>query len=142
MKQTLRRMQVLYVLMSSVVIAGVCLLISVLVITKTNQSMKTQVSSLITADARQLELNIESYLSEVEKITTLLFSDEAYYGYDATDPSLDEYDRIQAADIIREKIVDLGLMQNFSDFGIVYADDQTVGWISQVTKADFAGQRR
>ena len=139
MKQTLRRMQVLYVLMSSVVIAGVCLLISVLVITQTNQSMKTQVSSLITADARQLELNIESYLSEVEKITTLLFSDEAYYGYDATDPSLDEYDRIQAADIIREKIVDLGLMQNFSDFGIVYADDQTVGWISQVTKADFAG---
>ncbi len=131
-------MQLLYTVLSSVIILAMSLFIALFVISQTNTSMKKQVSNLIAADAHQLEMNIDSYLNEVEKITTLLFSDEAYYNYDATDPSLSEYDRIQAAEVIREKIIDVGLMQNFSDFAIVYADDQTVGWVSQVTKADFA----
>ncbi len=131
-------MQVIYTVLSCVIIIAVSLFISLFVISQTDSSMKRQVSNLIAADAHQLELNIDSYLNEVEKITTLLFSDEAYYRYDATDPELDEYDKIQAAEVIREKIVDLGLIINFSDFAIVYTDDQTVGWVSQVTKANFA----
>ncbi len=131
-------MQLLYTFLSAVIILGVSLFISIFVISQTNSSMKRQVSNLIAADAHQLELNIDSYFNEVEKITTLLFSDEAYYNYDATDPSLSEYEKIQAAEVIKEKIIDVGLMQNFSDFAIVYADDQTIGWVSQVTKADFA----
>ncbi len=138
MKNNLRRMQVIYTVLSCVIIIAVSLFISLFVISQTDSSMKRQVSNLIAADAHQLELNIDSYLNEVEKITTLLFSDEAYYGYDATDPSLSEYDKIQAAEVIREKIVDLGLIINFSDFAIVYYNDETVGWVSQVTKANFA----
>ncbi len=138
MKKSLRRIQLTYTLLSSVIILAVSFFISAFVITETNKSMKSQVSSLITADTRQLELNVNNYLNEVEKITTLLFSDEAYYAYDATDEAVTEYDRVLAADKIGERIGDLGLMQNFSDFVILYSNDETVGWISQLTRFEFA----
>ena len=92
---------------------------------------------LVSANSKQLELNIDSYIREVQQKAALLFSSEEYYGYDPLDTTLDDYEKLQREKAINEKIVDLGIMENFSDFGIIYSDESTIGWISQVTKAMF-----
>lgn len=109
------------------------LAVSLITYSATRNATTEKISELISAESRQLELNIDSYLTGVERNATLLFSDPAYYAYDATDESLSEYDRIQAEKKITDRIVDLGLMENYSDFAIVYSNDKTVGWFSDTT---------
>ena len=101
------------------------------------QFISSGISYFIAADAHQMELNVDSYMNNVQQVTALLFSDKDYYLYDATDPSLSDYDKIQSEALILNRIVDLGMMNNFCDFGIVYANDSTTGWISQVTNQMF-----
>ncbi|MGN0362196.1 MAG: sensor domain-containing diguanylate cyclase [Bilifractor sp.] len=107
---------------------------------RTNETLQNYVATLVAADSRQLELNIDSYLAKVENTVSLLFSDEKYYQFDATDTSLSSYDKIQAEDAIDQEIVRLGLTENFSDFGIVYANDENTGMISEVTTAMYPDQ--
>ena len=42
----------------------------------------------------------------------------------------DEFERIQQKKMLQKRIEDLSVLQNFSDFGVVYSNDITVGWIS------------
>lgn len=130
-------MQMLVTVTMSVILVAVSLIINYMLISSSNDSMKRQISGLVASNTHQMELNIDSYFKKVEKVAALLFSDETYYAYDATQPPSEQYDKIQAEDTINEKIVDLGLMENFSDFGIIYANDETIGWISQTTQAEF-----
>lgn len=94
-------------------------------------------AKLISGNAEQIQLNIDLYLKNIEKTSTLLFSDESYYKYDATVSYISEYDKVLKEEKIDARIVDLGIMENFSDFGIVYSDNHTVGWISNTTKNYF-----
>ena len=129
-------MQMLVTVTISVILVAVSLIINYMVISSSNEGTKKQISGLVASNTHQMELNLDSYFRKVEKVAALLFSDEAYYAYDATQPPAEQYDKIQAENAINEKIVDLGLMENFSDFGIIYADDETIGWISQTTQAE------
>ena len=70
----------------------------------------------------------------METVPTLLFSDETYYLYDETDERMDEYDKVKNEETISNRIVDIGLMENYVDFGIVYSDDHKLGWISHGTQ--------
>lgn len=118
----------------SAVILIVTALLDFVVLELSGNAMKTNASNLIAADSRQLQLNINSYLERTETISTLLFSDEAYYLYDETADSLSDYDKIKNEELIRNRIVDIGLMENYADFGIIYPDDHKVGWISHGTE--------
>jgi diguanylate cyclase (GGDEF)-like protein len=109
----------------------------VVVLRKSKSTMKSTVSGLIAANSRQLELNINSYLGNVESTAALLFADDDYYLYDATDSSVDEYTKVKSEEKILNRIVDMGLMDNYADFCIVYADDSTVGWYSLTTSGMF-----
>lgn len=86
---------------------------------------------------RQQALNINSYIDKVEETAALFFSEDSYCEYDATDGSMEEFDKIKQEAAITGRIEDLGVMDNFSDFGIVYADDHGLGWISNTTYAMF-----
>ncbi|MCR4689044.1 MAG: sensor domain-containing diguanylate cyclase [Saccharofermentans sp.] len=136
-RRNLRRTQIIY---SSVVALGVILLsviISVVLLNSLRRTTESKVSYFIAADAHQMELNVDSYLDNVQKEVALLFSDKDYYLYDATDPSLSEYRKIQSETKILNRIVDLGMISNFCDFGVVYSNDSAAGWISQVTDRMF-----
>ena len=136
-RSSLRSTQIIY---SSVVALAVILLsiiISAILLRSLRRTTEAKVSYLIAADAHQMELNVDNYLNRLQQVTALLFSDKDYYQYDATDPSLSEYQKIQYENKILNEIVDLGMMNNFCDFGIVYANDSTAGWISQVTDQMF-----
>ena len=80
------------------------------ILDRTGKAMQEKVSDLIAANSRQIELNINSYLERMETTPTLLFSDEAFYLYDATDENIDEYDKVKNEDTIKNRIVDIGLI--------------------------------
>lgn len=96
-----------------------------------------KVSELVSADSEQLELNIDQYMQNVEKNAMLLFADADYYEYDATDTTISDYDRILLEEKISKRIIDISLMENYSDFGIIYANNQTTGWFSSTTSNMF-----
>lgn len=136
-EERFKRLQLQIIFVFSGIIFAVTVFLSVLILGRSNASIRKSVSSLIAANSRQLELNINSYLENVEQTVALLFADETYYLYDETDDSLEEYDKIKIEEQILDRIVDLGLMENFADFCIVYKDDYKVGWCSRVTGAMF-----
>lgn len=119
-----------------IVIAATAIL-ALVILQKSSQVIKREVSGLVSANSHQLELNINSYLEKVENTVALLFEEEAYYSYDATTSKLDEFEKIRIEDSIEDRIEDLGLIENFADFGIVYRNDHTVGWISDTTISMF-----
>ena len=129
-----RLFQIEFLAVFVVVILVVTAILDFMILGLSARVMRRTVSDLIAANSRQLELNINSYLERTETIATLLFSDEAYYLYDATDSSLSDYEKIKCEETIRDRIVDIGLMENYSDFGIIYSDDHKVGWISHGTQ--------
>ena len=133
----LHKIQLTMTIIFSLGILMVAIVVTGLTLSSSNTTLRQQVSVLVSANSKQLELNIDNYIREVQQKAALLFSSEEYYGYDPLDATLDDYAKLQREKAINEKIVDLGIMENFSDFGIIYSDESTIGWISQVTKAMF-----
>ena len=127
------RMLIVYVI---VLFLGIHMITS-MIIDISNDILFKKVSSLAAANCQQIELNINNYLNNVEAITTLLFADEKYYKYDPTSGTYDEYTKIKNEKEIADRIVDLGLMQNFTDFAVVYSNGNRVGWTSNTTAGLF-----
>ena len=128
-----KRFQIELLVVFSALILIVTIFLDYLILERSGRTMQQNASNLISANSRQIELNINSYLERMETIPTLLFSDETYYLYDATDETLEEYDKVKNEESIQNRIVDIGLMENYSDFGIFYSNDHSVGWISHGT---------
>lgn len=80
-----------------------------------------------------MELNINNYLEKVEATTALLFAEEIYYQTDMADTAMDPYEKVKTRKAIEDRIVELGLLENFADFCLIYEDDQNIGWLSNVT---------
>ena len=128
-----KRFQIELLVVFSALILIVTIFLDYLILERSGRTMQRNASNLISANSRQIELNINSYLERMETVPTLLFSDEAYYLYDATDETIEEYDKVKNEESIENRIVDIGLMENYSDFGIFYSNDHSVGWISHGT---------
>lgn len=108
-------------------------LLSMLILRKTGQAMQSKVSALVSSTTHQQEINVDLYLQRISAIASLFFSDETYYKYDATSDALDDFEKIQKEKELLDRIQDLGVLENFSDFGVVYSNDHVVGWISDTT---------
>lgn len=134
-EHALKRKQAIFTAVISVIIVGLSVAVTGILQTMSDRTLTLHTLDLISSNATQVQMNVDSYLGNVKTVAALLFSDEAYYGFDATDPSLSDYDRLQAEEAIEDRIVDLGMMENFTDFAVVYANDETVGWVSQTTAA-------
>ena len=65
----------------------------------------------------------------------MLFADEQYYKYDPVTKEYEQYIKIKREEKIADRIVDLGLMQNFTDFAVIYSNGNRVGWTSNTTAA-------
>lgn len=131
--RSLRLTQIIYSVVVAIGVILLSIIISFVLLKSLRRTTEDKISYFISADAHQMELNVDNYFNNVQQVTALLFSDKGYYLYDATDTSLSEYQKIQSEELILSRIVDLGMMNNFCDFGIVYANDSTTGWISQTT---------
>lgn len=105
------------------------------ILKRSEQSEIGSMQVLIGTDNKQLAINISNYFRDVEETAALMFSDSRVC--DFMPSGLDDYDRIQGENAIRSRIIDIALMKNFSDFGVVFQDDTDAGWISQVTSSLF-----
>ena len=137
MGKNIQKIQIIFGVIYLAITVVFAIVVSAMLINSSKKTMEDNASDLIAADAHQIELNVDNYLDTVKTVCSLLFSDEAYYGYYDTNPNLTDYERIVAKDTITARIVDLGMMENFSDFGVVYSNDKNAGWISQTTESMF-----
>ena len=125
------------ILYYAIIIIGITAFISISTISKTDDVLKSKVSEL-TADLNvQMQMNLDSYLSRVETMATLIFAEKTVYVYDATDESNDEYEALNIENSISDKLNSLCLMENFVDFSIVYSNNHVVGKLSNNTKELF-----
>ena len=129
-----RKIQLKTTILFTVLITAVSVYIVVLMSGRSDYALRKNASSLIAASNRQMELNINSCLNRVEKTPSLLFSDEEYYDYDPDDTSADPYAQLKTEEDFGERIDDLGILDNYSDFGVVYRGDHIVGWLSKLTR--------
>lgn len=133
----LRKQQMKLFLAFIGIIIGTNLLLSMVILQRSGDVVQDQISTWIEVNTRQQMLNINSYIDEVEETAALFFSEDSYCEYDATDEGIEEFDKIKQEAAITNRIQDLGVMNNFCDFGIVYANDHGLGWISNTTYAMF-----
>lgn len=115
------------------IILFITFFISILVMNKTDDVLKTKVSSMSSALNVQMKMNINSYLSKMETTGALVFVAEEVYRYDATNPTADGYEALSTEKLISDKLFDLCIMENFVDFGIVYRNNHVVGKVSNGT---------
>ena len=133
----LRKLQMKLFLAFIGIMIGTNLLLSLVILQRSSDVVQDKISTWIGVNNRQQVLNINSYIDEVEETTALFFSDDSYCEYDATDENIEQFDKIKQETAITNRIEDLGVMNNFCDFGIVYANDHGLGWISNTTYAMF-----
>ena len=112
--------------------------LSTAIIKRCEEYMLSETQALVAADAEQLGLNINAHLDGIEGNVALMFADDEIVEYDASTSELEQYDRINVETAITDRIVDLGALENYSDFCVVYANDNTVGWKSKTTQNIFA----
>ena len=128
-----RRFAIIF-LAAVVVTAGT---ISFIVTKQAVDNMRSKIVNLISSNNQQLEYNVDNYLMGIEDTVALFFADDQLCEYDATDDSLDEFTKIQQDAAIQDRISDLGVFDNFTDFGVVYSNDKSVGWLSNTTLQAF-----
>ena len=126
----IKRMSFFMILGYAVIVIAAVLGITVFAVTKYDDLTKDKVSTMTSTLNVQLRLNLDNYLNRMEKVATLAYSVDNAYTYDATDPTNDEYDSINTEKQIADGLSSLCLMENFVDYGIVYANNHTVGKIS------------
>ncbi len=136
-KRKLKWLQIEILVVFAVIIMVVIFSLDYVILENSKRAMERNASNLIAANSRQIQLNINSYLERMETIPTLLFSDEGYYLYDAIDSGVEEYDKIKSEEALQDRIADIGMMENYSDFAVVYSNDHTVGWVSHGTEDMF-----
>lgn len=129
----IRKFKAKTILLFFIVITITVGVVSFIITRKSSNEMQNKVVNLVAQGNRQQINNVNSYLGKIEDTAALLFSDELYYEFDATAPALDTFEKLQTEKTIKNRLDDLGILENFSDFGIVYADDSTIGWISNTT---------
>lgn len=109
------------------------ILISTLSLQKTSDIMEEKVKNMTSAVSMQLKLNIENYLSKLETTGTLIFATDDVYEYDAVNPCVDEYEALNIEDNVSDKLMELCIMENYVDFGIVYSNNHSIGKLSNGT---------
>lgn len=103
------------------------------IIRKNDTVLKSKVSDLTYALNVQMKLNINTYLSKLESIATLVFGTEEIVSYYSSAENADQYEALNTEKLISDKLYDLCIMENYVDFFIVYSDDHTVGKVSNGT---------
>ncbi|MEQ3339566.1 methyl-accepting chemotaxis protein [Clostridium butyricum] len=95
--------------------------------------LTTKVSNLSNNVSIQAKLNIDNYLNEIEDSTSLVFAHDNILTFTPLNPSLSQYDITNTENEIDEYLLSISLLQNFTDFSLIYKDGSTIGKISETT---------
>lgn len=138
--ENIKRLKLSMILGYAAIVVAAILFVSLLAVQKTDEVLKNKVSTMASSLNVQMKLNMDSYLTRMETIGTLVFASEEAYTYDATEEGMDEYEALNTEKIISDELYSLCIMENFVDYGIVYRNNHIVGKISNGT-IDLFGDR-
>lgn len=122
------------------IIVVAAILISTLSLQKTSDIMEEKVKDMTSALNMQLKINIDNYLSKLETTGTLIFATEEVYEYDAVNPDVDQYEALNIENTVSDKLMELCVMENYVDFGIVYSNNHSIGKLSNGTASLFGNE--
>lgn len=132
-KDNIRHLQLSIIVGYALIVGAAILIVYAFTIQKTDAVLKKKVSTLTASLNVQMKLNMDSFLSRMEKTGTLVFAEEEVYTYDPITTQMDEYDALTAENAISDRLDSLSVMENFVDFAIVYSNNHTVGKLSNGT---------
>lgn len=135
--KSIKKLKITMIFVYALIIVLVTVFVSTFAFNKTDEILKTKVSSMTSALNVQMKLNMDSYLSRIETTSALVFAAEEVHLYDATIENADGYEALSTEKIISDKLFDICIMENFVDFGIVYSNNHVIGKISNGTKELF-----
>ena len=131
MDEYYRKIQFRIIVLFSVVLLLLTFFLTVVPYKRSVASIQNNFSKLMNGGGGQLRANVDTFFQWTEKTASLMFSDESIYEYDPINSSYDEYEKIQVNSKILNRIDELGTMGNYVDFGVIYSNDETAGWISE-----------
>ena len=129
----LRRMRVLMIIGYGLIVIIAIIGVTLFAVNKNESVMKYKVSDVTASLNVQMRLKLDDYLARFENLSALAFTVDETYTYDATDENNDEYEAINIEKKISDELYKFCLMENFVDYGIVYANNHTVGKVSNGT---------
>lgn len=129
----LKRIKLSMILGYALIVLAAAATISTLAVSKTDTVLKNTVNTMASSLNMQMKLNMESYLSRMETIGTLVFATEEVYTYDATAENIDEFEALNTEKTISDALYSLCIMENFVDFDIIYSNNHSVGKLSNGT---------
>ena len=133
MEKKFRQIQERTMVLFCVLLVTLASFLTFLYVTSSNYNIRKNAASLVTANNREMELNIDNYLDKVQEASDLLFSDPMYYTYDPTKENTTRYDQLQARSALETRIMNLGILDNYTDFFVLYSNNDRVGWSCQTT---------
>lgn len=111
------------------------MLISSLTYINNKRILTDKVGELSKNTSVQTKLNIDNYLGGIENATSLIFANDNILMFNPLDSELDQFQKKQTMNEIEEYLLSISLMQNFTDFALVYEDGTTIGKTSEtITK--------
>lgn len=78
---------------------------------------------------------LDNYVSEVENAASLVFANEDISSFNPSNSNMDTYEIEKTKRGIREYLLSIELLKEFTDFSLVYQDGTTIGKISKTTKS-------
>ncbi|EHI97504.1 methyl-accepting chemotaxis sensory transducer [Clostridium sp. DL-VIII] len=93
--------------------------------------LTNKVGELSKGTSAQTQLNIDNYLGEIENATSLIFANDNILIFNPLDNKTDQFQKEQVSKEISDYLLSISLMQNFTDFALVYEDGTTIGKTSE-----------
>ncbi|WP_243129558.1 methyl-accepting chemotaxis protein [Clostridium sp. HBUAS56017] len=110
------------------------MLIATLTYANSRRILTDKVSELSNRVCSQTKLSINNYLYEIQNASSLVFAKDEIMVFNSAGTNIDPYEKQQKKNDIEEYLLSISLLQNFTDFALVYNDGSTIGKISETTK--------
>ena len=129
----IKRIKLIMIFGYALIIIIAAVFMACFTISNNDAVLKSKVSDLTYSLNIQMKLNINTYLSKLESISSLVFGEDEIVNYYSSETNADKYEALGTEKIISDKLYDLCIMENYVDFFIVYSNDHTVGKVSNGT---------
>jgi methyl-accepting chemotaxis protein len=115
-------------------------LVGILTYRFTGNIMTNKVGILTTAMNDQFSLSVNNYMENIEQTCSLVFSNQEVQTFNNRTNGLDKIEELRVKNEIQSHLLNVSLMENFSDFAIVYTNDSSLGKMSDITRNLLGGE--
>jgi len=123
---------------SYIIIAFISIaLIASLTYFNNRRTLTNKVGELSKSASTQTQLTIDNYLNEIQNAASLIFANDKILVFNPLEQGTDQFQKEQISKGIDEYLLSISLMQNFTDFALVYEDGTTIGKTSETIKNSY-----